>query len=698
MTSTMRSSSGPTPTNPLRSRAHRIDYAAVTADDVRDAIDAAVAEAEASFERLLAQPGPYRYESVIEPLDELLERVARVFGYAYHLTTVRSTPELRACFAEAQPRYRAFRARVAADPVLYERLQAVAEHDSSAGLEPLRRRHLDKTLQQLRRSGAGLDAAARERAIELRVRLAELSTRFSEHVLEATQAFHLDLVTEDELVGLPTDVVERARASAAAAGQAGWRFTLQAPSLVPFLRHSRRRDLRERLWRASDARAAQPPHDNRPLVREILAIRRELAGLLGYRDYAEMVLEDRMVADVAAARDFLQTLEARTRPYFEHEIAELRRFAREQLQLDTLEPWDVRFAFERWREARFDLDEAALRPYFALDRVQSAMFELATALFGLRFEAVAAPERWHESVECFEVRDENDVHLGTIYTDWYPREGKRDGAWMNGLIDGGPRTDGGFDPHLGFMCGNLTPGSGDHPALLDFVEVQTLFHEFGHLLHQLLTRVEVRARGQGAVAWDFIELPSQILENWTYEPEALVRFARHVDTDAPIPQQLIDKVLAARNFMEAWAQMRQLSFASVDFALHVDYDPAADEPPERFAQRAMERFEIEPRFASERFLCSFSHIMAGAYAAGYYAYKWSEVLDADAFSRFQREGLYDREVGRAFAESILARGDAEDPATLYATFMGRPPRIDALIERNLGPLPVGAEDGSAAPR
>jgi len=673
--------------NPLRSRAQRIDFCSVTAQDVETGVEAAVAEAEAALARLLAREGPRRYDDTVDVLDAVLERVERVYGYAYHLTTVRSSPELRAAFARVQPRYKAFRARLEVDRRLYRALRGVAEGGEADDLDPLRRRHLDKTLDRLRRAGAGLPEAERERVAELHVELARLGTRFTENVLDATNAFALDLDDASDLEGLPPSVVEQARERARAAGRDGWRVTLQAPSYLPFMRHARRRDLRERLWRAFNGRAEGGPHDNRVIVGDILRLRRELATRLGYVDYAALVLADRMLAGVDEVRGFLTTLEARTRPYAEREAAALEAFARDALGIGTLEPWDVGFAFERWRERRFDLDEETLRPYFPLQRVQSGMFELASDLFGLRFERVYASERWHDDVECFEVRDETGTHVGTFYTDWYPRADKRDGAWMNHLIEGGPRADGGFDPHVGLVCGNLTPGDDGRPALLDFQEVQTLFHEFGHLLHLLVTNVEVRARGMGAVAWDFIELPSQVMENWTLEPAALARFARHVDSGEPIPEHLVDKMLASRHFMQPWMQMRQLALANVDMALHVDFDPMAGADPHAFARSVMVPFHVDERFVPTGVVCSFTHIMAGAYASGYYAYKWSEVLDADAFSRFRDEGLFDRDVGRAFVDTVLARGDGAEPGELFEAFMGRGPRIDAVIERNLGPFP-----------
>jgi oligopeptidase A len=675
--------------NPLRSRDLRIAFRAVLPEHVAPAIASAVEEAEESLAQLVARPGPRSYADTVQALDDLLERVGRVYGYAYHLTTVRSSPELRAAFAQAQPLYQRFQAQVGTHQGLWRTLRDYAESPEAAALDPLRARHLDKTLRAMRRQGADLGPAERHRVESLRVQLARAQTTFSENVLDATNAYSYLVTDEEELAGLPPAAIRAARERAAEKGQAGWRFTLHAPSLMAVMTHAAHRPLRRALATAHEWRAAAGEHDNRPLVREILALRRQLAHALGYATYAHYVLEERMVEDVAPARDFIETLEARTRPYFEREIADLRAFARDRLGLDPLESWDLRFAFEALRRERYRLDEEELRPYFALSEVEQGMFELARRLFGLSVARVEAPERWHDDVTCFEVRDEADVLVGVFYADWYPREDKRGGAWMNALVNGGPRPDGGFDPHVGLMCGNLTPGSDGAPALLSLDEVQTLFHEFGHLLHLLCTRVEVRARGNFATAWDFVELPSQIMENWTYEHDALRLFARHVSTGEPIPVELVERVRAARHFQEAWAQMRQLSLAAVDLAMHVDFDPESGDDAVAFAQRATERFQVEPRFAHTGFLCAFTHVFSGGYAAGYYSYKWAEVLDADAFGRFAQSGLFDRDVGRQFVTAILARGDAADAIELFRDFMGRDPDVEALIRRNLGPEPAG---------
>jgi oligopeptidase A len=674
--------------NPLLDRSSRPPLRDVRPEHVAAAIEAVVADAEGAIEAIASRPGARRYDDTLQALDDVLERVERVYGFAYHLTTVRSSPELRTAFAGAQGRYQRFVARIATHQGVWRTLQAYAASADAARLDPLRARHLEKTLRAMRREGAHLSETDRHRAETLRVELAKAQTTFSENVLDATNAFSVLVTDEAELAGLPPAAIRAARAAAEARGQDGWRFTLHEPSRVAVRTHAAHRPLREAVSRAAAWRAYGGEHDNRQVLREILLKRRELAKLLGYPTYAHYALEDRMVGGVEEAFAFLEAIAQRTRPYFEREVEELRRFARERLGLETLEAWDVRYAFERLRRERFGLDQEALRPYFALPAVEEGLFELARSLFGLTVTPIEASERWHDEVGAFEVHDEHGVRVGIFYTDWHPRDDKRGGAWMNTLITGGPRPDGGFDPHVGLMCGNITRGVDGASALLDLQEVQTLFHEFGHLLHLLCSRVEVRARGSFSTAWDFVELPSQIMENWTYEHDALARFARHVDTGEPIPSTLVERVRSGRYFQAAYEQMGQLSLATVDLALHVRFDPYGDDDAVEFAQRAMEPFEAEPRFAHTGFVCAFTHILSGGYAAGYYSYKWAEVLDADAFGRFAREGLFSRTTGRAFADTVLARGDAEDAIELFRAFMGRDPDVEAMIVRNLGPFPA----------
>ena len=525
--------------------------------------------------------------------------------------------------------------------------------------------------------------------VELQIALARLGKRFRENALDAGNDFTLDLVDEADLAGLPESAVAAARERAQAAGVEGWRFTLDAPSRVPFLEHSEKRELRQRVYEAQVTRATSGDRDNRPLVREILALRREMAVRLGYTDYADLVLEERMVGNGSRALAFVDDLAERTRPRFRAEADELRDFASQELGLEELEPWDVAFAAERMRRARYELDPEELRPYLSLDRVLEGLFTLAEHLFGIHVREREIPELWHPEVRYFEIRDEQGVHRGSFYADFFPRKSKRDGAWMGDLVSGGPSAEG-FRPHLAVIACNFTPPTREEPSLLTHDEVQTLFHEFGHLLHHSLSSVEIPERGGINVAWDFVELPSQIMENWTWEREALDLFARHYRTGDPIPQALLDRMLAARSFRGAASQMNQLGFASVDLWLHTRFDPASGADPLEEVRGVWAPFVENPHWVRTERLAGFTHVFSGGYAAGYYSYKWAEVLDADAFGRFVAEGVLNPETGRAFREMVLEKGDSEDAVELFRAFRGRDPDPEALLRRTFGTEPAAS--------
>jgi len=669
-------------TNPLLARELPLPFGRITPAHVVPAIRHALAEAEREVEELMAFRGERTYANTLERLEEIEERLARVIRPVTHLVAVMSSPELRAAYEEVLPEYTAFYARLPLDPRLWRAVREYAETNEAKALAGVRARHLDKTLSAFRRAGADLPPERKERVEEIKIELSRLLTDFSNHVLDATNAWDLVLTDEADLAGLPESARAQARMAAEAKGVAGWRFTLLQPSWQPFMQYAERRDLREVMYRAFMSKAAAAPHDNRPIVRRVLALRRELAQLLGYADWADFQLEESMAKSGARAIAFENDLEARTRPYWEREKAQLEAFARDELGLDPLEPWDLSFAIERMRRARYDLDAEALRPYFPLDRVLEGMFETARRLFGVTVRQLPAEEVWHPDVQVWEMCEEGSV-VGSFYTDWHPRESKRAGAWMNGLVVGGPRPEG-WEPHLALIAANVSPPEAGRPALLTHREVETVFHEFGHMLHHMLSRVEIPSLAATHVPADWVELPSQIMENWTWERPALDLFARHWQTGEPIPQELYEKMRATRTFMAAHHQMRQLSFGTVDLDLHVAYDPASGEDPVERARRVMGRFEHRPELADDNFIASFSHIFSGGYSAGYYSYMWSEVLDADAFTRFEREGLFNRETGRAFADAVLSRGDDTDPDELFREFMGRDPDPEALLRRNLG--------------
>jgi oligopeptidase A len=669
--------------NPLLAAELPVPFDRITPAHVVPAVRQALLRAQEELDALIALSGARTYDNTIQALEEMGERMGWVIRPVSHLNSVISSPELRQAYETVLPEVSAFFARIPLNAELWSAVKSYAQSDDAQALTGVRRRHLEKVVRSFERAGADLPPEEKTRIEALRVEMSRLTTEFANHVLDSTNAWELVLTDEADLEGLPESARAQARAAAQAKGVQGWRFTLQIPSYQPFMQYSARRDLRQRMYEVYANRASSGEHDNRPLVRRILELRRELARILGFKDYADLTLEESMAGSGARAFAFEEDLTERTRPFWQREMAELEAFARGELGLRSLEPWDVAYATERLRLSRYDLDAEALRPYFPLDRVLEGLFGLTERLFGVRVQPRENSAVWHPEVRFYEMVDEDGTLLGSFYTDWHPRESKRGGAWMNGMIVGGPRPEG-WKPHLALMVGNLSPPEGGRPALLTHREVETVFHEFGHLLHHTLSRVEVPSLGGTRVTSDWVELPSQIMENWTWERPALDLFARHWQTGEPIPEELYRKMLAARTFMGAYQQMRQLSFGTLDLDLHVRFDPETDGDPVERARRVMEGFHPRPDFARDHFITSFSHIFSGGYAAGYYSYLWSAVLEADAFTRFQREGLFNRETGRAFVDAVLSQGDAEEPDELFRRFMGRDPDPEALLRRDLG--------------
>jgi oligopeptidase A len=689
-----------TETNPILVGGFRIPFDAIEAKHVEPGIRQALADAQSDIDALSADTAAPTWENTIDRLDRTVEQLAERISPVTHLMSVAETPALREAYNTVLPEISAFWSRLPLDPALWRRVKAYAQTEEAQGLTGLRRRHLDKTVRDFERAGADLAPEAKERLQAVRIELAQLQQTFSENVLDATAAFELLVEDESRLEGVPDAPKRRARTRAEERGKKGWLLTLDYPSVEPILKYCRDRELRREIMVAFSTRCRDGEYDNRAIIARILRLRDESADILGYDDFPDYTLEDRMVRTGARAVSFEADLVERTRPYWERDVNELRGHAA-TLGISEIEPWDIAFLIDDLRRSRYELDEEQLRPYFPLPHVLSGLFEIVRRTFGFRMEEREIDEVWHEDVRYFEIfDDETDEMVGAFYTDWFPRAEKREGAWMNNFITGGPTPDG-FAPHLGVVCGNFTPPDGDRPALLTHREVQTTFHEFGHLLHHCTSRVEIPSRAGIHVAWDWVELPSQLMENWTWEREALDLFARHWETGEPLPDELFERMIAAKRFMGGWAQMRQLSLGTVDLALHCELAPElraemgadgddveaaqADEVM-NFGEERFAAFAPDPRFARLHMLTSFTHLFAGGYAAAYYSYLWSEVLDADVFTRFRSEGIFNRETGRAYVASILSRGDSAEPDDLFREFMGRAPDPEALLERNLGSL------------
>jgi oligopeptidase A len=674
-----------TDTNPLLSIQFRVPFDRIRAADVEPAVSLLLRDARNRLEALSAAEGERTFENTMRALDLLTEPLDYAMGVVRHLESVATYPELRATFNAVQPQVSAFYTGIPLHQGLWKGIKTYAASGEAATLSGARQRYLRKTMEAFRRHGADLAASDKKRLEELDVELTQLTTKFSQNVLDSTNAFELVLTNEADLAGLPPMAAASARQSAERKGKEGWRFTLQGPDYIAVMTYLDNVAIRRRMYEAYAVRATEPERDNRPLVGRILELRREKAHLLGFRDFADLVLEDRMAHTGDRALGFLEDLKLKTQDRFRRENRELFEFRRsiEGPGAPELEPWDVAYYAEKQRAALYDFDEEALRPYFSLNRVVDGLFDLVNRLYGIRVTHEPGVPVWDEQVRYYNMHDENGVFLGGFYADWYPRENKRGGAWMDSIITGGPNQDQ-FDPHLGLICGNLTPQVGDAPALLTHREVETIFHEFGHLLHHMLSRVEIRSMAGTNVAWDFVELPSQIMENWCWERPALDLFARHYETGEAIPEDLFQKMKRARTFRAANGQMRQLGFGFVDLLLHIRYSPERDGDPVAYTKGVIQEFSPAPLPPQHAMIAAFAHLFGSpvGYGAGYYSYKWAEVLDADAFTRFHEEGIFSREVGAAFREHILSKGDSEDPAELYRRFMGREPDPNALLVRS----------------
>jgi oligopeptidase A len=675
--------SSPTAPNPLLDRGFPIPFHRIRADHVVPGVRTLLRNAGEAVEALAAGTDAPSWEGTIGRFDALTERVRRGTGPVQHLLAVAESPELRRAWNEVLPEVSAFWSRLYLHTGVWARLVAFAGTAEAAALDPLRRRHLERTLRDFRRSGVELPAGERARLEAIEVELSGLQQKFSENVLDATAAYSLHVEDEGRLEGIPDDARSRFRQRAEADGREGWLLTLDHPSYEAVLKHARDRELRREIHHAFLARGAREPWDNRPLIPRILRLRTEKALLLGFPDFSDYRLEEQMARTGARAREFVEEMVARTRPHWEADLEALRSHARER-GLDRLRPWDASWLMEDLRKARFDLDEEELRPYFPLERVLQGLFTLAERVFGLRVEERRIQEVWHPDVRYFHLLDRDGELVGAFYADFFPRPEKRQGAWMNDFIYGQPGPDGPAGPHLGGIAANFPPPGEDRPALLGHRDVETLFHEFGHLLHHCASRVPIEGRGGINVAWDWVEVPSQLMENWTWEREALDLLTSHWKSGEPLPEELHRRMIRARRFMGGWRQMRQLGFGSLDLALHTAYDPDRDGDPVEWVTERLVPLSPDRAFAAAHPLPSFLHLFPGGYAASYYAYMWSEVLEADLFTRFLKEGVFNHRTGRAYVEAILSQGDREDPEVLFRRFMGRDPDPEALIRRNLG--------------
>ena len=678
------------------------NWDALTPDSVEDDITRALSDAQSALDAVAAtSASDATYESTFLALEAATEPLQKAWGLVNHLDSVNNSPELREAMNKMLPPVSAFFASISLNDDLYAALKAAAEKPETQAFTGAKRRFVDETLAEFVQEGAELGADQKTRLKQIKQELAEKTQKFSEHVLDSTNAFEKIVTNEDDLVGLPETAKAAARQNAASKGhgsesEPAWRFTLNIPSFLPVLQYADNEELRKELWLAFNAVASEGETDNSSLIWEILALRREQAELLGKAQFADVVLERRMAKNGASALSFVEDLHARVLEKFQAEVSSLAGFAATGTPQDgmagagdhpQLEPWQATYFQEKLRRELYDIDDEEMRPYFPINEVISGLFSLTGTVFGITVtEKTGAdkPSVWHPEVRFYEIRDSADgQHLGSFYADWHPRESKRAGAWMN-YFSTGARGEGTHEPHLGLICGNLTAPVGDKPALLTHREVETIFHEFGHLLHHLLGNVSVKSLNGVNVAWDFVELPSQIMENWTWQRESLNLFARHHETGEQIPADLFDRMIKARNFMSASLMVRQLSFGKMDLELHVNYDEHKGKDLDALLTEMLASYRPPTPTRHLTNVRSFNHLFSSpvGYAAGYYSYKWAEVLEADAFTRFLDEGILNEKTGREFRERVLSKGNSKDPAELFRDFMGRDPDPEALLIRD----------------
>jgi peptidyl-dipeptidase Dcp len=660
---------------------HTVPFASIKVEHFIPALEAAIQEAKTNIENIKKNPAYPTFENTILALETCAEKVDNVRTVFSNLEVADVTPELQALSKEFYPLLSSFGSDISLDPVIFKRVQTVYENRSNAKLLPEQNRLLEKTYLDFVRNGAVLSETDKERIRAIDQELSVLGPQFSENVLKATNKFELVIDKKSDLEGLPEGAVEAASMAAAAKGYTGrWLFNLQAPSFVPFMTYAKNRSLREKMWRAYNSRSFRDEFDNQENVKRIVQLRHDRAYLLGYKTHADYVLAERMAKDTGTVNKFLKTLLNASKKAAQKDLDEVVKFGRDQDAVMDFKPWDFGYYSEKLKEKKYAFNEEDLRPYFKLENVIEGVFEHARRLYGLTFKETKDVQVYNPEVKVYEIRDRSDQYIGLFYTDFFPRATKKGGAWMTSFRDQGWMYGAVQRPHISIVC-NFTQPTPSKPSLLSYDEVKTLFHEFGHALHGMLSTCTYRSIAGTNVYWDFVELPSQIMENWVGEKEGLDIFAKHYQTGESIPAELVDKLKASEKFLAGWSSLRQLTFALMDMTWHSS-NPSQIKDVDKFEDLATSETRLLERIPGTNSSCSFSHIFAGGYSAGYYSYKWAEVLDADAFEYFKEKGLFNPEVAESFRRNILSRGGTEHPMELYKKFRGREPDPNALLRRD----------------
>jgi oligopeptidase A len=673
--------------NPLLELRSLPPFSRIRPEQVIPAIDQLLAEARQQVDELLAGNTHYTWENLIDPLEAIDDRINRTWSPVSHMNAVVNTEDLRAAYNACLPKLSEYSTEMGQNEGLYRAFRQIADGPDYHTLDTAQKKIIDNALRDFRLSGIDLEQAERDRYKAIMQELSRLSSKFSDHVLDATHAWYKQIDDEYLLAGLPATALALARQTAERRQLNGWVLTLEFPSYHPVMTYADDRTLREELYtayvtRASDQGPDAGKWDNAAIMEQILALRHEAAQLLGFGNYAERSLATKMAESTEHVMDFLNDLAMRSRAAAEMELKEVRTFAREHHGLQDLQPWDIPYYSEKLRQKKYAISQEELKPYFPEPRVVDGMFSIVERLYGITIEQVEDVDTWHDDVRFYRIHDAAGELRGEFFLDLFTRPHKRGGAWMDECISR-RKTSAGVQIPVAYLVCNFSPPIGDDPALFTHDEVTTLFHEFGHGLHHLLTRVDYAGvSGISGVAWDAVELPSQFMENWCWEREALDLIAGHYQTGATLPEPLYQRMRTARNFQSAMQMVRQLEFALFDFRLHLEYDPQRGARVHEILEQVREQVAVIRPPAFNRFENGFTHVFSGGYAAGYYSYKWAEVLSADAFSAFEETGIFDHDTGSKFLSSILEQGGSREPMELFVDFRGREPTIDALLRHS----------------
>ena len=670
--------------NPLLETSDLPQFSKIKPEHIQPAVEQLIQECRKTTEQVLNQPN-FSWENFCQPLAEVNERLSRAWSPVSHLNAVKNSPELREVYQACLPLLAEYGTWVGQHQGLYNAYLQLKNSAEFANYSQAQKKAIENSLCDFELSGISLPPEQQKRYGEIVTRLSELNSQFSNNVLDATMGWEKIVTDENQLKGLPESALQAAKQSAQNKGVEGYRFTLEIPSYLPVMTYCENRQLREEMYRAFVTRASeQGPNagkwDNSAVMEEILTLRVELAKLLGFEHYTDLSLATKMAENPQQVFDFLENLAVRCKPQGEKELAELEEFCKTTENVTALEPWDITFYSEKQKQAQYSIKDEELRPYFPEDRVLSGLFELIKRIFNIRAVERFDVDTWHKDVRFFDLIDETDEVRGSFYLDLYAREHKRGGAWMDDCIGRKRKADGSLQKPVAYLTCNFNAPIGDQPALFTHDEVTTLFHEFGHGIHHMLTQIDIgEVAGINGVPWDAVELPSQFLENWCWEEQALAFISGHYQTGEPLPKEKLTQLLKAKNFQAAMFVLRQLEFGLFDFRLHHNYQPnKADQILDQL-KSVKQQVAVIKGVEWARTPHSFSHIFAGGYAAGYYSYLWAEVLSADAYSRFEEEGIFNPTTGKSFLDEILTRGGSEEPMTLFERFRGRKPTLDALL-------------------